>query len=231
MRGRFYSPAWHRFMNSDQGVDPNSINQFAYVCGNPLMHSDPSGYFDPDSGAGDNYRDSTWEHTQTTTTDEKGTKVTTDHWKYKDGTYIEKTSSSTYNKEIRGTIREESYKWSDIDPVTGEKFVHEDNTTGAIYFDDAKAAKAFEKRLQREMRNIRYVQATGIGFVTLEVSGLISLTKAISYCMGAGSGLGSLLLGDSDEDFYSNEDGSLTWHFTSPGHIDQGNRNFLYEHW
>ena len=44
MRGRFYSPAWHRFMNSDQGVDPNSINQFAYVSGNPLAGTDPSGW-------------------------------------------------------------------------------------------------------------------------------------------------------------------------------------------
>ena len=43
MRGRFYSPAWHRFMNSDQGVDPNSLNQVAYVMGNPLMVTDPSG--------------------------------------------------------------------------------------------------------------------------------------------------------------------------------------------
>ena len=34
-------------MNSDQGVDPNSINQFAYVCGNPLMHADPSGMRQP----------------------------------------------------------------------------------------------------------------------------------------------------------------------------------------
>ena len=47
MRGRFYSPAWHRFMNSDQGVDPNSINQFGYCIGNPLMHADPSGMRQP----------------------------------------------------------------------------------------------------------------------------------------------------------------------------------------
>jgi RHS repeat-associated protein len=61
MRGRFYSPAWHRFVNSDQGVDPNSWNQMAYVGGSPFMATDPSGMFsavcingqafDQDSGA------------------------------------------------------------------------------------------------------------------------------------------------------------------------------------
>lgn len=43
MRGRYYSPAWHRFLNSDQGVDPNQFNQFAYVGGSPLQFTDPSG--------------------------------------------------------------------------------------------------------------------------------------------------------------------------------------------
>ena len=43
MRDRYYSPKWHRFINSDQGVDPNSINQFAYVNGMPFMATDPSG--------------------------------------------------------------------------------------------------------------------------------------------------------------------------------------------
>jgi RHS repeat-associated protein len=43
MKGRYYSPLWHRFINSDQGVDPNSINQFAYVGGRPFMATDPSG--------------------------------------------------------------------------------------------------------------------------------------------------------------------------------------------
>jgi RHS repeat-associated protein len=43
MRGRYYSPAWHRFVSSDQGVDPLSINQFAYVGGMPFMAVDPSG--------------------------------------------------------------------------------------------------------------------------------------------------------------------------------------------
>jgi len=43
MRGRYYSPAWHRFLNSDQGVDPNQWNQMAYVGGSPFMGTDPSG--------------------------------------------------------------------------------------------------------------------------------------------------------------------------------------------
>jgi RHS repeat-associated protein len=43
MRGRFYSPAWHRFLNSDQGADPNSLNQMAYAWGNPMMVTDSSG--------------------------------------------------------------------------------------------------------------------------------------------------------------------------------------------
>ncbi len=43
MRGRFYSPAWHRFLNSDQGADPGSWNQFAYTGGSPFMGIDPSG--------------------------------------------------------------------------------------------------------------------------------------------------------------------------------------------
>jgi hypothetical protein len=43
MKGRYYSPLWHRFINSDQGVDPNSINQYAYVGGSSFMATDPSG--------------------------------------------------------------------------------------------------------------------------------------------------------------------------------------------
>ena len=43
MRGRFYSPAWHVFLNSDQGVDPNQTNQDAYAGGNPMVNVDPSG--------------------------------------------------------------------------------------------------------------------------------------------------------------------------------------------
>jgi RHS repeat-associated protein len=43
MKGRYYSPLWHRFINSDQGVDPASINQYAYVGGSPFMATDPSG--------------------------------------------------------------------------------------------------------------------------------------------------------------------------------------------
>jgi RHS repeat-associated protein len=43
MRGRYYSPLWHRFVSSDQGVDPLSLNQFAYVGGMPFMATDPWG--------------------------------------------------------------------------------------------------------------------------------------------------------------------------------------------
>ncbi len=43
MRGRFYTAAWHRFINSDQGVDPTTFNQMAYVGGSPFEAIDPSG--------------------------------------------------------------------------------------------------------------------------------------------------------------------------------------------
>lgn len=43
MRGRYYSPAWHAFVNSDQGADPGQWNQRAYVGGSPFMGTDPSG--------------------------------------------------------------------------------------------------------------------------------------------------------------------------------------------
>ena len=43
MRGRFFSPAWHRFLNSDQGADPNQANQVAYCLGNPMVATDPAG--------------------------------------------------------------------------------------------------------------------------------------------------------------------------------------------
>jgi RHS repeat-associated protein len=43
MRGRFYTPGWHRFVNSDQGVDPASWNQMAYASGTPFHVIDPSG--------------------------------------------------------------------------------------------------------------------------------------------------------------------------------------------
>jgi RHS repeat-associated protein len=46
MKGRFYSPTWHRFLSSDQGVDEKSLNQFAYVRGNPMMATDPTGLVD-----------------------------------------------------------------------------------------------------------------------------------------------------------------------------------------
>ncbi|MBI3487549.1 MAG: RHS repeat-associated core domain-containing protein [Acidobacteria bacterium] len=45
MRGRFYSPAWHQFLNSDQGADPAQGNQYAYAGGNPFTRVDPSGMF------------------------------------------------------------------------------------------------------------------------------------------------------------------------------------------
>lgn len=43
MRGRYYTPIWHRFVNSDQGADPSTFNQMTYVSGSPLMAIDPSG--------------------------------------------------------------------------------------------------------------------------------------------------------------------------------------------
>jgi RHS repeat-associated protein len=51
MRGRFYTPIWHRFVNSDQGADPNTFNQMAYVGGSPVMAVDPSGMVHADKGA------------------------------------------------------------------------------------------------------------------------------------------------------------------------------------
>jgi len=44
MRGRFYCPAWQRFVNSDQGLDIASPNQFAYAAGSPFQRTDPSGF-------------------------------------------------------------------------------------------------------------------------------------------------------------------------------------------
>jgi RHS repeat-associated protein len=43
MRGRYYSPMWHRFVNSDRGADPNDPNQYAYAGGRPFSATDPSG--------------------------------------------------------------------------------------------------------------------------------------------------------------------------------------------
>jgi RHS repeat-associated protein len=43
MRGRYYSPLWHRFVSSDLGADPKSPNQYAYAGGSPFMAADPSG--------------------------------------------------------------------------------------------------------------------------------------------------------------------------------------------
>jgi RHS repeat-associated protein len=52
MRGRFYNPVWHRFLNSDQGADPGQLNQFAYCGGSPMMRTDPSGMADRSAGNG-----------------------------------------------------------------------------------------------------------------------------------------------------------------------------------
>jgi len=38
-----FVPFWHILINSDQGVDPKSINQFAYVNGMPFMAKVPGG--------------------------------------------------------------------------------------------------------------------------------------------------------------------------------------------
>jgi len=43
MRGRFYSPAWHVFLNSDQGADGGQWSQYAYAGGNPFINVDPTG--------------------------------------------------------------------------------------------------------------------------------------------------------------------------------------------
>lgn len=43
MRGRFYSPAWHRFLNPDHGSDPSSWTQYGYAGGNPFQRVDPTG--------------------------------------------------------------------------------------------------------------------------------------------------------------------------------------------
>jgi hypothetical protein len=49
LKGRFYSPAWHRFLNSIHGVDPTMLNQYACTPGSPLMVTDPAGM---DAGTG-----------------------------------------------------------------------------------------------------------------------------------------------------------------------------------
>lgn len=48
MRGRFYSPAWHRFVTSDQGADPAQSHQLAYAKGSPLQLTDPTGMYATD---------------------------------------------------------------------------------------------------------------------------------------------------------------------------------------
>ncbi len=57
MRGRFYSPAWHRFLNSDHGADPNQAHQFAYAHGSPLQLTDPSGMDVPEEDTPHSARD------------------------------------------------------------------------------------------------------------------------------------------------------------------------------
>jgi hypothetical protein len=59
MKVRFYSPAWHVFLNCDQGADPNQPNHFAYRDGNPFLYMDPTGmsedHFGGEEGEGVNY--------------------------------------------------------------------------------------------------------------------------------------------------------------------------------
>ena len=43
MKGRYYTPAWHRFINSNRGRDPLLANQFSYVGGSPFRATDPTG--------------------------------------------------------------------------------------------------------------------------------------------------------------------------------------------
>jgi RHS repeat-associated protein len=53
MKGRFYSPAWHRFLSPDGGADKNQLNQYAYAGGNPMVNLDPSGMWSLRSVCGD----------------------------------------------------------------------------------------------------------------------------------------------------------------------------------
>jgi RHS repeat-associated protein len=53
MKGRFYSPAWHRFLNSDQGADEQQSHQFAYAGGSPLQMVDPKGMWEAPAGTTD----------------------------------------------------------------------------------------------------------------------------------------------------------------------------------
>lgn len=53
MRGRFYSPAWHCFINSDKGADSGQLNQYAYCSGSPMMAYDPTGMWSLSSLWGD----------------------------------------------------------------------------------------------------------------------------------------------------------------------------------
>jgi len=61
---RWYDPALGRFISADPVVsepgNPQSLNRFAYVLGNPLRYVDPTGHFSPEQLAewfGENWRD------------------------------------------------------------------------------------------------------------------------------------------------------------------------------
>lgn len=56
MKGRYYSPGWHRFLISNLGTDPSDMNGFAYCGRNPFMGVDPSG-MDSEGAALLTYRD------------------------------------------------------------------------------------------------------------------------------------------------------------------------------
>ncbi len=49
MRARYYSPDMHRFVNADilhgEISDSTSLNRYAYVNGNPVIYTDPTGLF------------------------------------------------------------------------------------------------------------------------------------------------------------------------------------------
>jgi RHS repeat-associated protein len=53
MKGRYFSPAWHSFLNTDQGADSRQMNQYAYAGGNPMTNVDPTGMWSLRSVLGD----------------------------------------------------------------------------------------------------------------------------------------------------------------------------------
>lgn len=44
MRGRFYSPVWHRFLNPDPTTGPEAGASYGYADGSPFHGTDPSGF-------------------------------------------------------------------------------------------------------------------------------------------------------------------------------------------